>query len=131
MGRLVRRWRGRVIVQSLKPCRRNLTSTLSMISNPAPLSAFLRNTMRTNFLRLLAITFVITQVVTRAAGAQQVPDVSELALPGGPVQTDSRPQIFGAGGDIQVAVKLADPSLAQAHGKGAKRSEEHTSELQS
>ena len=77
--------------------------------------------MRTNLWRLLAITLVITQVVTRAAGAQQVPDVSELALPGGPVQTDSRPQIFGARGDIQVVVKLTDPSLAQAHGKGAKQ----------
>ncbi len=77
--------------------------------------------MRAILLRLLAITFVITQVVTPNVSAQQVPDVSELALPGGQVQTDSRPQIFGLGGDIQVVVKLADLSLAEAYGKNAKK----------
>src|SRR5260370_5145305 len=80
-----------------------------------------RKSMRAILLRLLAITFVITQVVTPNVSAQQVPDVSELALPGGQVQTDSRPQIFGLGGDIQVVVKLADLSLAEAYGKNAKK----------
>src|SRR5437879_1210223 len=77
--------------------------------------------MRVILLRMLAITFVITQVARPDVRAQQAPDVSGLALPGGPAQTDARPQIFGIARDIQIVVKLADPSLAQAHGKNAKQ----------
>jgi subtilisin family serine protease len=77
--------------------------------------------MRVTLLRMLAITFVITQVARLDVRAQEAPDVSGLALPGGPVQTNSSPQIFGLGGDIQIVVKLADPSLAQAHGRNAKQ----------
>ena len=77
--------------------------------------------MRIILLRLLVITFVITQVAWLDVKAQQAPDVSELALPGSPVQTDARPQIFGLGRDIQIVVKLADPSLAKARGKNAKK----------
>src|SRR4029077_6807369 len=72
-------------------------------------------------LRTLVVMFVITQVATSDLGAQQATDVSNLALPGGPAQPASNPQIFGLGGDIQVVIKLADPSLAQAHGKNAKQ----------
>src|SRR2546427_4234460 len=77
--------------------------------------------MRVILLRLLVIAFVITRVAWLDVEAQQAPDVSGLALPGSPVQTDARPQMFGLARDIQIVVKLADPSLAKARGKNAKK----------
>src|SRR5262249_48387421 len=47
--------------------------------------------------------------------------VSDLALPGGPVQTDAVPRITSLAGDVQIVVQLTDPSLAVAHGKNAKK----------
>src|SRR5215831_2419362 len=72
-------------------------------------------------LTLLATTFVITQFLAQELSAQESPDVSGLALTGGPVQTSSLPQIFGLGADIQIVVKLSDPSLARARGKNSKQ----------
>jgi subtilisin family serine protease len=50
----------------------------------------------------------------------QAPDVSELALPDGPVATDVFPQGFPAAGDIQVVVQLSDAPLAVASGPNSK-----------
>src|SRR5882762_8713346 len=95
--------------------------------------------------RAVAAAFVVTLMLVQTVGAQQAPDVSQLALPEGPVQTNATPRTLGLGGDVQVVVRLSDVPLAAAHGRNAKkaggrlspaqqrdyRSEEHTSELQS
>ena len=77
--------------------------------------------MRAIGLKLVVVGFVVTQVLTQNVRAQQAPDVSQLVLPGGPVQTNLTPRIFGLGGDSQVVVQLVDAPLAVAHGKNAKQ----------
>src|SRR5256885_14053930 len=72
-------------------------------------------------LKLLVIAFVVTQVLAQNVGAQQAPDASQLVLPGGAIQTKATPLFFRAGGDIQIVVQLADPSLAAAQGRNAKQ----------
>jgi len=76
--------------------------------------------MRAIGLKLVVVGFVVTQVLAQNIRAQQAPDVSQLVLPGGPVQTNLTPRIFGLGGDIQVVVQLVDAPLAVANGKNAK-----------
>src|SRR2546426_5559958 len=77
--------------------------------------------MRSIRLKLLGVAFVITLTLVQMAGAQQAPDVSELALPGGPVQTNATPRTLALGGDIQVVVRLTDAPLAAAQGRNAKK----------
>jgi len=77
--------------------------------------------MRAIFLRMVGIIFIVAQVFAHDASAQAVPDVPELALPDGPVQTDASPQILALQKDIQIVVKLTDPPLAVVHGRNAKR----------
>ncbi|PYS49132.1 MAG: peptidase S8, partial [Acidobacteria bacterium] len=77
--------------------------------------------MRTIFLELLVTAVVVTHVLAQDVSAQDVPDVTQLALPGGPVQTNLAPRILGVGGDIQVVVRLVDAPLAVANGKNAKK----------
>src|SRR5437773_4910242 len=77
--------------------------------------------MRAIGLKLVVVGFVVTQVLAQNIRAQQAPDVSQLVLPGGPVQTNLTPRIFGLGGDIQVVVQLVEAPLAVAHGKNAKQ----------
>src|SRR5882672_2451456 len=72
-------------------------------------------------LKLLGIAFVVTLTLVQMVGAQQAPDVSQLALPGGPVQTNATPRTLASGGDIQVVVRLTDAPLAAAHGRNAKK----------
>ena len=76
--------------------------------------------MRAIGLKPVVVGFVVTQVLAQNIRAQQAPDVSQLVLPGGPVQTNLTPRIFGLGGDIQVVVQLVDAPLAVANGKNAK-----------
>ena len=77
--------------------------------------------MRSIRLKLLGVAFVITLTLVQMAGAQQAPDVSQLALPGGPVQTNATPRTLALGGDIQVVVRLTDAPLAAAQGRNAKK----------
>ncbi len=77
--------------------------------------------MRAIFLRMAGTIFIVAQVFAHDAGAQAVPDVPELALPDGPVQTDASPQIRALQGEIQIVVKLIDPPLAVVHGRNAKK----------
>src|SRR6267143_6586773 len=72
-------------------------------------------------LKLLGIAFVVTLTLVQMVGAQQAPDVSQLALPGGPVQTNATPRTLASGGEIQVVVPLTDAPLAEAHGRNAKK----------
>jgi len=71
--------------------------------------------------KLLGVAFVITLTLVQVIGAQQAPDVSQLALPGGPVQTNVIPRTLALGGDVQVVVRLSDVPLAAAQGKNAKK----------
>src|SRR2546426_12797747 len=77
--------------------------------------------MRSIRLKLLGVAFVITLTLVQMAGAQQAPDVSQLALPGGSVQTNATPRTLALGGDIQVVVRLTDAPLAAAQGRNAKK----------
>jgi len=71
--------------------------------------------------RAVAAAFVVTLMLVQTVGAQQAPDVSQLALPEGPVQTNATPRTLGLGGDVQVVVRLSDVPLAAAHGRNAKK----------
>jgi subtilisin family serine protease len=77
--------------------------------------------MRAIGFKLVVIAFVVTHLLAQSVNAQQAPDVSQLALPGGPVQTNLTPKIFGTGGDIQLVVQLGDVPLAVAQGKNARQ----------
>src|SRR5204862_4622973 len=77
--------------------------------------------MRAFVLKVLAIAVVIAHVLVHDVSAQSIPDVTDLALSGGSVQTAVTPKIFGLQGDIQVVVQLVDPPLAVAQGKNAKK----------
>jgi subtilisin family serine protease len=76
--------------------------------------------MRAAILKVLVVT-IITHVFAREVKAQEGPDVSQLAVPGAPVQTNSAPLALGTGGNVQVVVQLLDPPLAVANGKNAKQ----------
>lgn len=76
--------------------------------------------MRANLLKLLVVA-VVTQVLYQDANAQQAPDVSQLAFPGGPAPANAIPQGFRTVGAIQVVVQLSDPSLAAAVGRNGKQ----------
>src|SRR5437870_3710779 len=78
--------------------------------------------MRANGLKLLVMSFVVSVVWAQNAGAQQAADVSQLLIPGGPVQTDFGPRISGLAENIQLVVQLTDAPLALAQGKNAKQS---------
>ena len=77
--------------------------------------------MRTALPKLLVVVAAFTCAWAPAAVAQTIPDVSDLALPGGAVQTSQVPGILGPGRGVQVVVRLTDPPLAVAHGKDAKQ----------
>ena len=77
--------------------------------------------MRALVSNVVAIAVVIAHVSVHEASAQSIPDVSGLALPGGSIQTEATPRIFGLRGDFQVVVQLINPPLAVAQGKNAKR----------
>src|SRR5262245_13950079 len=78
--------------------------------------------MRTIGLKsLIIVAFAVSHAFAHAVSAQDAPDVSELALPGGPVQTTATPNIFGLAGDVQVVVQLVDAPLAAAQGRNAKK----------
>ena len=69
----------------------------------------------------LFIALVVMHMLTREVSAQVAPDVSELALTGGPAVTSSRPGVFGLRGEIQLVVQLVDAPLAVAQGRNAKQ----------
>lgn len=71
--------------------------------------------------KFLSAIGVCLLLATRLSYAQTIPDVSDLALPGGAVSTNSIPRILGPGREIQVVVRLVDAPLAVAHGRDAKR----------
>src|SRR5689334_20704396 len=77
--------------------------------------------MGATFAKLLVIAVVATLLFVHDASAQGALDVSQLALPGGPVQTNFSPRIFGLRGEISIVVQLVDPPLAVVHGKNAKK----------
>src|SRR5215831_18122759 len=78
--------------------------------------------MRARLTRVAVMAVMAVGGLARLAGAQ-TPDTSQLAIPGGPFAVGALPQGFAAsaGGDVQVVVRLSDPSLAQAHGANAKQ----------
>jgi subtilisin family serine protease len=69
--------------------------------------------------KLFVFAFVLIHVAGPKISAQATPDVSHLALPGEPLQTNL--SILGRDGDVQVLIQLTDVSLAVAHGKNAKK----------
>jgi subtilisin family serine protease len=71
--------------------------------------------------KVLSAIGVCLLLATRVSDAQTIPDVSDLALPGGAVPTTLIPRILGPGREIQVVVRLVDAPLAVAHGRDAKR----------
>src|SRR2546428_13933802 len=77
--------------------------------------------MRATILKMMVIALAVTHVLAHEVSAQGLPDVSQLALPGGPLQPSVTPGISGPGGDIEVVVQLSDAPLAAAHGKNAKQ----------
>jgi subtilisin family serine protease len=73
--------------------------------------------------KLLIVAWIALGFAPRAARAQalpEVPDVSSLVIPGGPVPT-ALPGIFALQGEVQFVIRLVDASLAQAQGRNAKR----------
>lgn len=79
--------------------------------------------MRTPLLKSLVIVFVfaMAHLFGQDVSAQTGPDVSQLAVPGGPIQANMTPRIASLRGDIQIVVQLTDPPLAVAQGKNAKQ----------
>ena len=77
--------------------------------------------MRSIPLKLVFTALVVIHLVGDDARAQGVPDVSQLALPGGPAQISATPSISRPSGDVQVVVQLSDAPLAAAHGRNAKQ----------
>jgi subtilisin family serine protease len=71
--------------------------------------------------KFLSAIGVCLLLATRLSYAQTIPDVSDLALPGGAASTDLIPRIVGPGREIQVVVRLVDAPLAVAHGRNAKQ----------
>jgi subtilisin family serine protease len=70
---------------------------------------------------MAVMTFMAVVGLAQVTEAQ-TPDASQLAIPGGPFQASSLPQILAsAGGDVLLVVRLTDPSLAEAHGANAKQ----------
>src|SRR6185436_11220391 len=77
--------------------------------------------MRATIVKLLVMAVVVIRVFAHDLNGQGLPNVSQLALPGGAVQTTSTPRISSLRGDIQIVVQLIDPSLAAVQGPNAKK----------
>jgi subtilisin family serine protease len=78
--------------------------------------------MRLRLTKVAVMTLMAVGGLAQLAGAQ-TQDSSGVAIPGGPFAVGALPQGFTASnrGDVQVVVRLADPSLAQANGANAKQ----------
>ena len=74
--------------------------------------------MRTLLLRvsLVCLTFCAAHVVR----SQELPDVSDLVVPGAPLAADPGPRAALAAGEIQVVVRLSAEPLAAASGRSAR-----------
>jgi subtilisin family serine protease len=76
--------------------------------------------MRTTRLEFVLVACAAA-LSTTALSAQDLPDVSQLAIPGGPLTTSDNPAAFALGTEIDVVVGLAAAPLAVAHGRNAKQ----------
>src|SRR5262245_7940467 len=77
--------------------------------------------MRTLLKSLIVFVLVMAHLFVQDATAQDPLNVSQLAVPGGPIQVSVTPKILSLRGDIQLVIQLTDPPLAVAQGKNAKK----------
>jgi subtilisin family serine protease len=68
-----------------------------------------------------AVVVCISLTTSSALYAQDIADVSDLAVSGGSIQTSARPQPLPTGRQVQVVVRLTADPLAAAHGRSAKQ----------
>ena len=62
---------------------------------------------------VMAVTFA---TISPATAQDELPDVSDLVIPGGPVAVEVSPMLSQASGQIEVVVQLLDPPLAVGNG---------------
>jgi subtilisin family serine protease len=67
---------------------------------------------------VMAVTFA---TISPATAQDELPDVSDLVIPGGPVVVEVSPMLAQATGQIDVVVQLLDAPLAVANGINAKK----------
>ena len=78
--------------------------------------------MRTTLWKGLIVFCAVSGLISARVSAQNVPDVSELALPGGPAPVQAAgPRAARDGNEIHMVVRLMDAPLAKAQGRHAKQ----------